>query len=50
MIFGYQYTKVQNFEYVPLGLEYKHYVLHLSAYWVITEMCQLPIYITLWFK
>ncbi len=27
MIFGYQYTKVQNCEYVPLGLELKQYIL-----------------------
>ncbi len=26
-IFGYQYTKVHNCEYVPLGLELKQYVL-----------------------
>ncbi len=27
MIFGYQYTKVQNCEYVALSLEPKQYVL-----------------------
>ncbi len=27
MIFGYHYTKVQNCEYAPFGLEPKQYVL-----------------------